>query len=168
MGKANISARELRQAKANGGSLVLPLPGAVGQRRRKYFNQYNEELLLPGDARNLEFYLEHKGFTLQPRPDPLVREATIGIEDWDGSKQHVEVDAMPAAAATPTATYFTQDGTPVPNLPADPESMAAYLQQGLSLSPPEGVAPARPQLQLVKPVSEPKSHRGRGRFRRTG
>lgn len=34
------------------------------------------------------------------------------------------------------ATFYKQDGTPMPNLPADPRSMQRYLSRGFTLIPP--------------------------------
>jgi len=36
------------------------------------------------------------------------------------------------------ATYYKPDGTPLPNLPADPRSMRRYLDRGFTLMPPNG------------------------------
>jgi len=38
----------------------------------------------------------------------------------------------------PKATYYKADGTPLPNLPADPRSMKRYLARGFTLAPPNG------------------------------
>jgi len=35
------------------------------------------------------------------------------------------------------ATYYKADGTPMPNLPADPWSMRRYLARGFTLAPPQ-------------------------------
>ena len=163
-----LTAAEKAAFRRSGGSLVLPLAGAKGQRMRTYFNEYNEPVRLPADPRNLEYYLE-RGFTLRPVENPRERLAAVGVEDWDGvTKYDVGAEGGQAAAlpaAAPVATYYTPDGTAL-TLPADPESMAAYTGQGLSLSRP-GVSPETgPRLRVV-PATRP-SRPGRRRFRRTG
>ena len=35
------------------------------------------------------------------------------------------------------ATYYSRDGEPMPNLPADPKSLERYLARGFTLTPPE-------------------------------
>lgn len=166
MPKINLTRREKALVARGGGAAVLPHPTAKGQRRRAYYNEYNERIVLPGDARNLEFYLE-KGFTLTPRPNPSIRPTSglVGVEDWDGTKQDVQLEAAPPAA--PVATYYTPDGHPVPNLPADPASMAAYMEQGLTLSPPAKLRAAEPERPQLRVVATERRRRTR-RFRRTG
>lgn len=127
----HLTRAERAELARNGGAAVLPLPSAKGQPKRVYYNRYNEPCTLPADPRNIEHYLG-RGFTLTPRENPDVRATAtlVGAADWT-------VEEVEAEAATgPAATYYTADGTPVPGLPADPESMAAYLAQGLSLSRP--------------------------------
>jgi hypothetical protein len=42
-----------------------------------------------------------------------------------------ELDSWPAKA-----TYYKSSGEALPNLPADPYSMAKYLRRGFTLTPP--------------------------------
>jgi hypothetical protein len=37
----------------------------------------------------------------------------------------------------PKATFYKPDGTPMPNLPADPHSLKRYLGRGFTLAPPQ-------------------------------
>lgn len=46
----------------------------------------------------------------------------------------------------PKATYYKADGTPLPNLPADPRSMKRYLARGFTLAPPVHPIKAVPGL----------------------
>jgi hypothetical protein len=137
-----------RRRLARNDALVLPLAGLKTVRRRTYWNQYGEPLEgLPADAYHLEFYLS-KGWTLSKPPHPKKRPNTVptGSSELtpgevrrirDGGAGTTEAKAV---AAGPTATFYTQDGTAVPGLPADPESMKAYLEMGFILTAPATVS----------------------------
>lgn len=122
---------------ASGGALIVELPNLKTQPKRTYWTKYGERLAgLPGDAWSLEHYVL-KGFLLAPPAHPEIRETPeiIGADDWDGiSKENVEFEEM-RAPAHPTATYYLPDGTPVPGLPADPQSILDYGDLGMYLSP---------------------------------
>lgn len=166
--------REEKRRLAREGSLVVPLPGTLSQPRRVYYDAYGAKHRLPSDAWSLEHYL-NRGFMLQPPANPLIREAAelVGGDDWTGEKQAIDGEGKPIsppmlAGTVPTATYYTAEGQPIPNLPADPESMAAYLEQGLRLSPPAGaVERPEPRLRIVA-APEPRQAIRRRRYRRSG
>lgn len=138
-----LTQRQKRELES-GGALVLDIPLQT-QPKGTYWNKYGEPLYgLPCDAWSLVHYLR-RGLLLQKpeRPKKRPQTAGVGVADWDGrSKQGTPEDA--AQPAGPTATYYTADGTAVPNLPADPASMAAYIANGLTLSAPAGVAAPTP------------------------
>ena len=121
-----LTPAEKRELKARGMLIRVTL----SQKKRRYWDEYGEEHILPGDAWSMEHYV-NRGLLLRkplkPKKRPKVE--LVGVQDWDGKKEAVE-------ASGPTATYYTEDGAAVPNLPADPESMAKYLANGLSLSKP--------------------------------
>lgn len=163
----SLSVKEKRELAANGGALLRPLPGATGQPKRVYYDVYGRQHRFGADAWSLEHYV-NRGFSLRPPANPLpIPEADqIGVSDWDGDKQTLSGDEH--APSSPVATYYTQDGTRLANLPADPESMAAYLAQGLSLSNPVAELPERPRLRVVEPERERRQPRRRRFVRKTG
>ena len=121
-----LTPAEKRELKARGMLIRVTL----SQKKRRYWDDYGEERILPGDAWSMEHYVNRGMLLRKPlKPKKRPKVELVGVQDWDGKKEAVE-------ASGPTATYFTEDGTAVPNLPADPESMAKYLQSGLSLSKP--------------------------------
>lgn len=123
-----------RQEVNRTGAAVLPLKNLAVQPKATYYNQYGDALLLPADPWSQEHYLG-RGLKLTPPKKPKQRDPAqmVGVAEWDGNKT-----AIPSEG--PTATYYTADGTSLPNLPADPESMTKYLAAGLTLSPPKPVS----------------------------
>ena len=121
-----LTPAEKRELKARGMLIRVTL----SQKKRRYWDEYGEEHILPGDAWSMEHYV-NRGLLLRkplkPKKRPKIE--LVGVEDWDGKKEAVE-------GSGPTATYYDQEGTPIPNLPADPASMREYLAAGLTLSPP--------------------------------
>lgn len=54
----------------------------------------------------------------------------------------------------PKATFYSRDGTPLPNLPADPYSLKLYLSKGFTLKPPEKPVPASIAKETALPIVE--------------
>jgi len=52
------------------------------------------------------------------------------------ARQGFALGTMKNLEQQPKATYYKADGTPLPNLPADPRSMKRYLARGFTLAPP--------------------------------
>lgn len=131
---ANLTRQDKAQIRAGGGSAVLPLPGGDRpQPKAVYYDRYgNKYHNLPADPWSIEHY-GRRGWSLAPpsqveeRPKP----APVGVSDD-------VLPRMPMAQAPvgPVATYYQKDGTAIEGLPADPQSMAQYLEMGLSLSKP--------------------------------
>lgn len=145
MGKISISANQKRKLR-NNGALVVMLPDSSGQKTATYYNEYGDALPgLPADPASLQMYMQVKRYTLRPPAHPLPRPEVPGLDktqaDWHGEKQHIQEDGMPYEGDEvdgPVATYYTAEGTAVPDLPADPENMGKFLALGLSLDPPHG------------------------------
>ena len=147
---STLTSQERREL-ARTGRLVTMIGRSI--RKRTFYNVYGEALVgLPADAWHLEQYLM-RGWTLQPPAKPKKRPAgfvRIGSGELTPAElrrvngEEAPQTAAEAAPAGPVATYYTEDGTPVPGLPADPESMKAYLAMGFSLTPPRiSVVPLR-------------------------
>lgn len=136
-----LTTRQKRALRASG-ALVLPVEGLASAPTATYYDQYGEaKPNLPADRLSQSLYLR-KGWSLTKPRRPKKRPVTelVGVADWDGTRQSIPQDDELAAVAV--ATYYTAAGTPLPNLPADPESMAKYLASGLSLDPPDALTSA--------------------------
>ncbi len=147
----------LRQAERGNGGAV----GEVTDDRawRIYYNQYGEPHRLPADPAQLMVLME-QGWTLHKPQHPRKKPVTVTLAngtsyDFGTSAQDLteaerrRMNTSPAqreAAVAPTATYYTATGSPVPNLPADPENMALYLASGLTLDPPAAKASGKVTL----------------------
>lgn len=153
MGKISLTARERKSLAANN-SLVSPLASVKSQPKATYWNQYGEALHnLPADGRSILHY-QSRGLSLQrpsrPKKIPAERVA-VGVADWDGVTREGG-----AVVQGPMATYYTREGTPVPNLAADPESMSKYLELGFTLDPPRQATPATSR---PTPINKPRRER---------
>lgn len=137
----------LRKAEKGRGTAIKMLPD--DRQWHTYYDPSGVALRLPADPASFMVYIG-KGFTLKPPRDPEPRPISIIArdgsvidmdsmtrDDWDGKKRPQGI-APTAAVSMPTLTYYTAEGHPLPGLPADPVSLAAYLAAGLSLNPPEG------------------------------
>jgi hypothetical protein len=116
---------------------------------RTFYNPYGLAAVLPADPIQMSIWME-AGWSLHKPSKPLEKPATQKMRDGsefvfstgaaDVSEAEWErINASPTdrrVAAGPVATYWTAQGGELPNLPADPESMAKYLAAGLLLDPP--------------------------------
>lgn len=131
---------------------------------RTMWNPFGEPHEVPTDQANL-IDLLLQGWTMiapeHPRERPqgkLMRNGSIfyyedsAKEVSDVERRRMERDPSTVMAQTqapaPTATYYSPQGDKLEGLPADPESMAKYLELGLSLTPP-AKTPARRRLKAV-------------------
>lgn len=129
--------------------------GAVGEIEddrpwRTYWNQYGEGHRFPADAAQLMILMEQGWALYKPRStvtkpksqrmrDGSVFDlgiATQEVSESEWARIKSSPDERRGRSLGPTATYYTAQGGELPNLPADPESMAQYLLAGLTLDPP--------------------------------
>ncbi len=61
----------------------------------------------------------------------------------------------------PKLTYYKNDGTPLPNLPADPYHMKRYLERGFSIEPPKVAEVMTPQPAVAVSEIAPKRRKKR-------
>jgi len=129
---------------------------------RWYYNPYGVKAWLPADPIQMSLFME-AGWSLHKPKNPLkqptsqkmrdgtVYEYAIATQDLSEveAKRMKRSPSEVSAAATPTATYYTKEGTALEGLPADPASMADYLKSGLTLDPPTKAAGEVKQLRAV-------------------
>lgn len=115
---------------------------------RTYYNPYGEAHRFPADPVQMALLAEG-GWTIFPPANPLPRPtsqkmrngsvfefASSGADPSPAEMARLNGGGQPVASVAPTATYYTAEGTAIPGLPADPQSMADYLKAGLTLNPP--------------------------------
>lgn len=149
------------QRVADGGSLLVDLNSnrVIGDGDtltdnrpwRVYYNRFGESRRLPADPVQFQLLTE-QGWTVtkprSPAKKPLTQKMRNGsIYEFNSASQEptsAEWAKFNGGAAqvsvVPTATYYSQQGDVLPNLPADPASMKAYLEMGLSITPPAKAA----------------------------
>lgn len=129
---------------------------------RTYWNRYGESAEMPADPIQLMILMEqgwllHKPTHIEKKPKFQVMKNGSRFEFSESAQEPTEAEVAkfnktPTAPVSqaPTATYYTAEGTPLPNLPADPASMADYLKSGLSLNPPQSAKASGKVVQLLK------------------
>lgn len=119
---------------------------------RIYYNQYGESRRFPADPVQFQILTE-QGWTITKPRSPKAKPKTMKMRDGSifdfgsagndvSQAEKYRMNKVPNGQANtgPTATYYSQNGDVLPNLPADPASMKAYLEMGLSITPPANVA----------------------------
>ena len=119
---------------------------------RIYYNRYGESRRFPADPVQFQILTE-QGWTVTKPRRPAVRPRQMKMRDGSifdlnsagndvSEAESYRMQKVPNGQANtgPTATYYSQNGDVLPNLPADPASMKAYLELGLSLTPPANAA----------------------------
>lgn len=116
-----------------------------------WYSRYGKAIRLPADSAQTQI-LRLQGFThskpRNPRKTPTklkLRDGSIfDLASSSGDLTQAEKNKINGAtgqtSTAPTATYYSQQGDVLPNLPADPASMKAYSEMGLSITPPAKAA----------------------------
>ena len=149
-----------QQRVADGGSLITDLNTGkvVGDGStltddrpwRVYYNRFGESRRFPADPVQFQILTE-QGWTIHKPRKAAAKPRTMKMRDgsiYDFGSTAAEPTSSELAkfngggtqSTAPTATYYSQHGDILPNLPADPASMKAYLEMGLSITPPANVA----------------------------
>ncbi len=150
------------------GELVGGADGVTYDRPYRWFwNPYGLKAWLPADPVQMSLWMEAGWSTSAPH-SPLKRPATQKMRDGSiyefatathdpSAAEIARFNRNPGelqtavAQASPTATYYTKEGSALHNLPADPKSMADYLAAGLTLDPPAKALGEVVQLKVATP-----------------
>lgn len=149
----------LREAERGRGGAVGPIE--YDRPYRIFWNRYGEAFEFPADPAQFMLLIEQGWLVQKPRkPEPKPRFQVMrdgSHYEFSGTAQDVSeverarMNKTPSspAATQPTATYYTKDGNPLHNLPADPQSMSEYLAAGLTLDPPNKATGEVVQLKVA-------------------